>query len=460
MKNFGRESETIEFKESTSENKNAWIDMCAILNKHGSGVLYYGVEDNGNIKKNGVTLGKDTLRNEATKISEHIQPTIIPTITSESYPDGDVIKVVFSGDKKPYKADGKYYIRVSDQSKEMTTDELANLVISNNYQLWEQSLSSCTIDDVDENIISSFIANGLQCNRLENKKYTKLSLLQDLDLVCNDSYHINHAGELLFSSKGPIQLDLGTWATDEKLTSIDMTVLNGNIFTLIESGMNYIKKQMNWKAKFDGNMQRIEVPEVPIEAIREIVINSYAHANYASNTYHHIDIYASTIDVYNPGSFPENLTPEDFVNTRRLSIIRNKLICNALFKCNFIEHWATGLEKAYKLCKQANVGINYRKDKDGFYISFERNDKNNPKSKFKDTFFTSSQLSESNKSLSNKEMRVLAILKENPKALINDISAKIQMSAPSIKRIIKELKDNGYIERIGNNITGSWKILK
>lgn len=37
--NFGRENEQLEFKKSTSEIKEAMDDICAILNKHGSGAF-------------------------------------------------------------------------------------------------------------------------------------------------------------------------------------------------------------------------------------------------------------------------------------------------------------------------------------------------------------------------------------------------------------------------------------
>lgn len=47
--NLGRESEKIEFKESTNELSDALNDICAILNKNLEGILYFGVENNGDI---------------------------------------------------------------------------------------------------------------------------------------------------------------------------------------------------------------------------------------------------------------------------------------------------------------------------------------------------------------------------------------------------------------------------
>ncbi|MDY4989400.1 MAG: ATP-binding protein [Ellagibacter isourolithinifaciens] len=47
--NLGSESETVEFKKSTGEHKEALQAISAMLNKHGRGELYFGVKDDGNV---------------------------------------------------------------------------------------------------------------------------------------------------------------------------------------------------------------------------------------------------------------------------------------------------------------------------------------------------------------------------------------------------------------------------
>ena len=42
--NLGIETETLEFKKSTGELKEAVQSICAILNKHQHGELYFGVK--------------------------------------------------------------------------------------------------------------------------------------------------------------------------------------------------------------------------------------------------------------------------------------------------------------------------------------------------------------------------------------------------------------------------------
>ena len=47
--NIGKETETIEFKKSTSEIKEALQSISAILNKHQKGFFFFGVKENGDV---------------------------------------------------------------------------------------------------------------------------------------------------------------------------------------------------------------------------------------------------------------------------------------------------------------------------------------------------------------------------------------------------------------------------
>ena len=47
--NLGKESETLEFKKTTGELKEAMVSIVSILNKHGVGTLYFGVKPNGDV---------------------------------------------------------------------------------------------------------------------------------------------------------------------------------------------------------------------------------------------------------------------------------------------------------------------------------------------------------------------------------------------------------------------------
>jgi len=92
--------------------------------------------------------------------------------------------------------------------------------------------------------------------------------------------------------------------------------------------------------------------------------------------------------------------------------------------------------------------------------------------------FLSNLLLKGNYSLKNREMHILAdtvndtvkpqidtvndtvfsLIKQDNKITANEISERLKMSLSTVRRKIKELRNNGKIERIGSDKTGYWRI--
>lgn len=97
---FDMESETLEFKKSTSELKEACVSICAMLNKHGMGALYFGVKPDGTLI--GQSVAESTLRDVSRMIYERIKPQIFPVIEKVNLDNKPLIKVEFNGSEPPY----------------------------------------------------------------------------------------------------------------------------------------------------------------------------------------------------------------------------------------------------------------------------------------------------------------------------------------------------------------------
>ena len=440
------ENELIEYKKSTSEVNEAIIDLSAMLNKHGKGTVYFGVKNNGEIS--GMDISDSTIRDVSRKIYEQIKPQVYPTIELLTIDNKIVIKVSALGGQRPYSACGRYYKRVADESREITPLELAEMIMNINYLSWEKQTSDATVDNVDEEQLKIFHFNSVKSGRMPNVEYNKIELLSKLKLLSKDNYHLNNAGKLLFSDMGPIGIKMAVFASDEKETFIDITTLKGNIFNLINVSEKYIKEHIDWEARID-DFERSEIPEIPLEALREILINSFAHANYISNSKHEIDIHPSKIAIYNPGSFPDGYIPEDFVNKHLSSKVRNELICDVLFKCNVVETWGTGLRKTYSICNENNISVNYEKENDGFWFFFDR--KNNK-------FDVVENLSLANLELTNLEKTVLIEIQKNPNITRTELIQITSKALRTIQRVIESLKEKKIIERVGSTKTGYWKV--
>jgi predicted HTH transcriptional regulator len=55
---------------------------------------------------------------------------------------------------------------------------------------------------------------------------------------------------------------------------------------------------------------------------------------------------------------------------------------------------------------------------------------------------------------------VFSFIEQDNKITAKEIGERLKMSLSTVRRKIKELRDNGKIERIGSDKTGYWKIIE
>ncbi len=443
--NFGEETETIEFKETTSELHQAIESIASILNKHSNGELYFGVRDDGTVK--GQMVKDSTLHAISDSISRDIEPRITPTIEKITLDGNECVKVSFSGMQKPYSAFGKFLIRVGTQNRIMTRDELRRLIKDEDYSYpWENEPNSMREEDVDETALKEYYKEAIDCGRLTMATYDKDALLSSLCLLNNG--HFNNAAFALFGAKANIGLKLATFATDEKLTFIDLKALKGNIYNLYEIGVKYILDHINWRMEI--GMKGETIPEIPVDAVREIVINAFAHAIYEPIPEIEINVHPSMVTVFNPGSFPDGLTPMDFVNKNIPSVKRNPIIVDVLYRCKNVEKSGTGFKRMNASCLSAGVKWDATLTAYGFLFTFHRNREK--------TFVVPNE--EQNVVLLPNEKTIYLLIKEDRKITREELANKTGKTVRTIQRITNKLVASGYLIRIGSNRFGYWEVLK
>ena len=438
--NIGFESETIEFKKSTSELKEGVISIASILNKHNSGVLYFGVKDNGDVK--GQEVGKETQRDISRAISGNIKPECLYEIHLRNTAEGEsFIEVSFSGKDAPYSAYGRYYQRFADEDKAISDIQLERLFKERlkDYSEWENQVSEETVDDVSEEFLHRMVNEGNESGHLRYKYKDKERALKKIGLLAADNTHLNNAGKMLFSVNAPVMLKLATFATETKATFIKLDHYSGNVFECIDEGIEYITKGIDYSVAFHGNSSREEKPEIQLRAIREIVVNAFAHGSYDSNTAFEIDIFKDRVSIYSPGSFPRGYKPEDFASQAEKPIMLNPKITETLFRTGRIESFGSGFERTFEACEEASVEYGYRNTKSGFEFIFKR------------------PLGHKNvQEMSKTEMRVYEEICNNNYATAKQLAEAIGKSEKTVYRAIKRLKELQKIERKGDDYNGSW----
>ena len=439
---IGEETEFVEFKKTTGEKKEALQSVCAMLNKHCKGSVYFGINDFGFVE--GQQISDSTKKDISRWIYESIYPRITPSIEVQTIDNKKIIKVSFSGHNRPYSVNGEYLIRTGTENRRMSTDELKRLIKRNDYAShWEEEISDKTTNDIDENSLLDFYNSATYYRRLDMKSFDKEKLLTSLDLI--DGNYLKNAALALFGKDAKIGLKLATYATDDKVTFLDLKLINGNIYNLVNIAIKYILDNIKWGVDI-GSRKREEKPEIPERAIREIVVNSFAHADYETTPEIEIGIHPSKIEIYNPGSFPDELTPYDFINKNMSSIKRNKLILDVLFRSKDVEKAGTGFQRVNEICNENGVTWNYRLETYGFFFEFIR-----------PNIYLNKKISEK---LTKQEETVLNLIASNQKLSKKEIALRINKSDKTIQRIISSLQDKGLIEREGGNRRTYWKLIE
>lgn len=369
---LGKETETIEYKKSSSELKEGIVSAVAMLNKHNRGELYFGV------RNDGLAVGQDvsekTLRDISQAISNHIEPQVFPNIKEVVFDDKACIHIAFEGNNVPYFAYGRAYLRVADEDRVMSPKELEIYILKKNVsaQKWDSEPSDKTNFDVSEKMLKEYLDKATTVGRVELVFTDKADILNKLSLTYGNK--ITNAANVMFCENSGLEIQMAIFATNERLTFNDIKRESGTIAELVNVAEKYIKNNIKWRVEFNGSIQRKEIPEIPLEAIREALVNSFCHKDYRISQNNEVAIFKNRVEIYNPGTFPDGLTPNDFIEGSERSIKRNPLLSQLLYYSKDIESFGTGLRRITKVCKNANVKVDFQMLKTGFVVVFYRSD--------------------------------------------------------------------------------------
>lgn len=442
---LGSESETLEFKKSTSELKEACTSIAAMLNKHGLGAVYFGVKPDGTVI--GQDISEATLRSISRTIAESIKPQIYPSITKQIIDGHTVAKVEVTGTDTPYSSRNRYYLRTADEDRLITPAALRKFFVRTlTNDSWESCDSGFPITKLDVPTFHRFLRDGRESGRLPKSPESDEQVLSRLGLTAGKN--LNNAGNLLFGGSCPVTVKMAVFATPDKITFLDIKTTEGNIYKLLAESEKYIFSNIRWGAKITGSSRK-EVPEIPVSAVREIIANSFAHADYqVKPAYHEICIYPDRITVFNPGNFANSHSPEQYIKDALPSLPRNLIIAKILYLGRKIEQFGSGFKRIASLCDDANVPYQFTNYDVGFLATLVRPSDNNVTRDIGVDV-----------TLNATEMAVLTLLSQNPRQTRRELAEQISKTTRTIQRALNALTAKGYIRRKGNKSDPEWIVL-
>lgn len=360
------EGYTIEFKENI--NSDLSKELVAFANASGGRVLI-GIRDDKTIS--GLNIDNN-LKSRVQDTARNCDPSV--QITLESFQNILIVHVA-EGNSKPYRATDGFYLRVGPNSQKLETREIIDFIQSEGRIKFDELLNKDC--DFNTQFVKTLLANFLKLADI-TKTTDDNSTLQNLSVIekVSDTVVFRNAGVLFFSENSSQFIPQSVivcarYEGNEKVNILDRKEFGSDIISNIENAINFVKLHLKVKIIIENN-RREEVPEIPVVALREAIVNAIAHRDYFEKGANiMIEVFNDKIVFTNPGGLPKGFPEADF---GKISLSRNPTIASLLLRSKYIEKMGTGINRIKKSFQDYNLPEPIFKYDTFFTVIFKRKD--------------------------------------------------------------------------------------
>lgn len=315
--------------------------------------------------------------------------------------------------------------------------------------------SGATIEDLDEDKMRNFIHIArLKRNFPLSVETSPESLLTHLDLIDSNN-RISNAAVLLFGKK-PQKYFISSevkcvqfYGNVVEKPMPSYQIYRGDVFELVDQATSFVMSRIdNWVGtRSQGDTAEIPTrPELPIDAVKEAIVNAICHRDYTSNASVQVMLFKDRLEILNPGTLPYGLTVQKLHGPHK-SLPANPLLADPMYWSGYIEKVGTGTEDIINQCKQYGLKTpEFQQDED-FKVIIWRSSANvsDP-----DVIQTDPD------AIQTDPDRLIVILRKNPSISRTKLSKELGISERKVRNIMNDLRSSGYLVREGSDSHGQW----
>lgn len=382
------------------------------------------------------------------KIADRIKNNILPStlglfdIVTEEIENISVIKILISsGLEKPYyiKKHGMSpngcFTRMGTSSQPMSTAMIDSLYSKRTHNTL-RNITSPRQDLTFAQLKIYYQERGLELN----EKFTN-----SLELLTPDG-KFNYVAYLLADENG-VSIKVAKYAGSDKVDLVENEEYGYcSLIKATHQVLEKLKIENITRAKVT-NAKRVEKNLIEPIPMREAVINAIVHSDFSREIPPVFEIFNDKMVFTSYGGLIQGQSKEDFFSCS--SMPRNRELMRVFKDVGLVEQLGSGMSRILK-----------EYDKSIFHISEHFIKVEFPFSLPKETIIIANGDDNGNETGNdNLEIwKVMEILSENPSITAKQMAKQMNISPRKVSRLIKELKENGKIVRIGSDRKGYWKI--
>ena len=245
------------------------------------------------------------------------------------------------------------FLRVGDESKKLSFDQRLRLEYDKGSRIFEDEVvDDCQIEDLDENLLQEY----KRALHFDGEDFMQLLYARGLAKRKEGATKITVAGVLLFA-KCPstflpnarirfIRYEGESSGVGTSMNIIKEEYIEGALVRQIETARKLVQSQLRTFTALnplDGKF--IDVPEYPIFAWQEGIVNAVTHRAYnIQGNDIKIIMYDDRLEIISPGKFPSIVNKS---NIREVRYSRNPRIARALTEMGWVRELGEGVKRIY-----------------------------------------------------------------------------------------------------------------
>lgn len=352
-------------------------------------------------------------------------------------------------------ADGRVVIRMGAENRPLGGEAIRQLAASKSSgDLEAEVVAGAKRTDLDDDIIAEYVAHRSERQRRPITAAPD-ELLRELGAI-DDRGEPTVAGVLLFG-RNPQQFMPQAGLVFVKFIGTEprgegglpgygrREEIGGPLARVIETAWNIVREEMRVGAVVKG-LEREELMEYPLFAVREALVNAVCHRDYRLKGRRiEIRMFSDRMEVISPGGLPGFITVDNLVEEH---FSRNPRLVSGLFQWGYIEELGLGIDRMIEEMTQAgHAPPRFKAQPQSFTVTLTNKQERRAAPVWE-------------KTMNERQARALTYLRERGQITNREYQQLCQGVSPETLRLdLVDLVDRGVLMRIGAK-KGTYYILK
>ncbi len=250
--------------------------------------------------------------------------------------------------------DGRYYLRVADQSRPVTGDDVMRLATERSALPWETlTVLKIPRSDHDPAKFDKLVRALRESDRVKSsvKEKTNEELLDHYQLAQGNQ--LTHLG-ILCVGRQHHRAQLATAPViqfikyDEQRQKVNKLVWDDQTFSPMELIEAIWKEVPDFRERYElpDGLYRQNVPAFDEVVVRELLVNALVHRPYTQRGDIFLNLYPDRLEVVNPGPLPLGVTPQNVLHT---TVRRNEHLARLFHDLKLMEREGSGFDKMFEI---------------------------------------------------------------------------------------------------------------